>query len=89
MLAGLSASEYAHWQAIYSVEPFPEERADRRAAQQMVNLRRAMGDKSNFTVADFIPDFWGEMQPKEQTPAQMKAAMDVIKAASKRNKKRK
>lgn len=85
----MDASEYIHWQAIYATEPFPEERADRRAAQQMVNLRRAMGDKSNFTVADFIPDFWDEMQPKEQTPAQMKANMDIIKAASKRNKTRK
>ena len=80
--------EYVHWQAIYATEPFPEERADRRAAQQMVNLRRAMGDKSNFTVADFVPDFWGEFEPQEQSPAQMKANMDIIKAASKRNKRK-
>lgn len=88
-MEGMSASEYARWKAIYSVEPFPEERADRRAAQQMVNIRRALGDKGSFSVADFVPDFWGELQPKEQTPAQMKAAMNVIKAASKRDKKRK
>ena len=89
MLAGMDASEYIYWQAIYATEPFPEERADRRAAQQMVNIRRAMGDKSNFTVADFVPDFWGEFDPQEQTPEQMKANMDIIKAASKRNKTRK
>ena len=88
MLEGLTMDEYVHWQAIYATEPFPEERADRRAAQQMVNLRRAMGDKSNFTVADFVPDFWGELQPQEQTPEQMKANMDIIKAASKRNKRK-
>lgn len=88
MLAGLSAREYAYWQAIYSVEPFPEERADRRAAQQMVNMRRALGDKGNFTVADFIPDFWEELQPQEQTPAQIKANMDIIKAATKKNKRK-
>lgn len=88
MLDGLSASEYAHWQAIYATEPFPEERADRRAAQEMVNLRRALGDKGSFTVADFVPDFWDELKPKEQSPAQMKANMDIIKAATKRNKRK-
>lgn len=84
----MSMSEYIQWQAIYSVEPFPEERADRRAAQQMVNLRRAMGDKSNFTVADFIPDFWGEHQPQQQTPQQIKDNMQLVKAAIKRKRKK-
>lgn len=85
----MSMSEYIHWQAIYSTEPFPEERADRRAAQQMVNIRRALGDRGNFSVKDFVPDFWGEAQPQQQTPAQMKANMELIKAASKKSKKRK
>lgn len=88
MLAGLSASEYAHWQAIYSTEPFPEERADLRTAEviQALMLGRV---KQLPNIADLIHDYWGEAKPREQTPAQMKAAMDVIKAASKRNKKRK
>ena len=87
MLAGMSAGEYAKWQAIYSIEPFPEERADRRAAQQMINIRRALGDKSG-DLKDFIPDWWGEAQPQQQSPEQMKANMDIIKAATKRNKRK-
>lgn len=87
MLAGMSASEYAKWQAIYSVEPFPEERADRRAAQQMINIRRALGDKSG-ELKDFIPDWWGEAQPQQQTPEQIKANMQLVKAAMKKKKKR-
>lgn len=89
MLEGLTMDEYVHWQAIYQTEPFPEERADRRAAQQMINLRRAMGDRGNFTIADFVPDFWGEHQPQQQTPQQIKANMQIVKAAMKKKKKSK
>lgn len=88
MLAGMSHAEYVNWQAIYSVEPFPEERADRRAAQQMINIRRALGDKSG-TLKDFIPDWWGEAQPQQQTPQQIKANMQLVKAALKKKKPKK
>lgn len=88
MLAGLSASEYTYWQAIYETEPFPEERADRRAAQEMVNIRRALGSKDG-ELKDFIPDWWGEYQPKEQTPEQIKANMQLVKAAMKKKKPKK
>lgn len=86
MLSGMTHTEYIHWQAIYSVEPFPEERADRRAAQQMINIRRALGDKSG-ELKDFIPDWWGEAQPKQQTPEQIKANMQLVKAAMKKKRK--
>lgn len=84
----MSMSEYIHWQAIYEVEPFPEERADRRAAQQMVNIRRALGDRGGFTVDDFIPDWWGEYQKPQQTPDQIKANVEIIKAAMKKKKRK-
>lgn len=88
MLTGLSASEYAHWQAIYSVEPFPEERADLRTAEviQALMLGRV---KQLPNISDLVHDYWGEAKSREQSPAQMKANMDIIKAASKQNKTRK
>ncbi len=87
MLAGLSANEYAHWKAIYSVEPFPEERADRHTAEiiQALMLGRV---KEVPKLSQLMQDYWGEAQPQEQTPAQIKANMDIIKAATKKNKKR-
>lgn len=87
MLAGMTHIEYIHWVAIYETEPFPEERADRRNANLMINIRRALGDK-NGELKDFIPDWWGDNLPQQQTPEQMKANMNIIKAATKRNKKK-
>ncbi|MBL0320700.1 MAG: hypothetical protein IPP74_15605 [Alphaproteobacteria bacterium] len=88
MLAGMDASEYVYWQAIYATEPFPEERADLRTAEviQALMLGRV---KQLPNIADLIHDYWGEAKSREQSPAQMKANMDIIKAASKRNKTRK
>lgn len=87
MLAGMTMSEYVHWQAIYETEPFPEERADRRAASQMINMRRALGDKGALELVDFIPDWWGENHA--QTPEQIKANIGLVKAASKKKKPKK
>ena len=86
MLAGMNMSEYVHWQAIYSQEPFPEERADRRTAEiiQALMLGRT---KELPTLADLIPDYWGEKQERRQTPEQIKANMQLIKAATKKRKK--
>jgi hypothetical protein len=86
MLAGMSMAEYVHWQAIYSQEPFPEDRADRRTAEiiQALMLGRT---KQLPTIAELIPDYWGDRPERRQSPEQMKANMDVIKAATKRSKK--
>jgi hypothetical protein len=85
MLAGMTASEYVHWQAIYETEPFPEERADRRAAEiiQASLLGRV---KELPTIADLMPDYWGTFHVK-QSPEQMQANIKLIKAAAKRKKK--
>jgi len=86
MLSGMSMSEYVHWRAIYETEPFPEERADMRAAEILRMQLIAAGAKSTPPLSDFIPDWWGEHKPQQQTPEQMKANMSLIKAASKRKK---
>ena len=87
MLCNMSMAEYINWQAIYATEPFPEERADLRSAEviQALMLGRV---KQLPTIADLIHDYWGEAKSREQSPEQMKANMDIIKAATKRNKRK-
>jgi hypothetical protein len=87
MLAGMSMSEYVHWLAIYEVEPFPEEREDMRTAELLRMMLVAAGAKKIPTIAEFIPDWWAERKPTQQTPAQIKANIQLIKAASKKRKK--
>lgn len=87
MLAGISYSEYVHWQAIYSVEPFPEERADQRTAELLRMTLIAAGAKKLPNITDLMPDWWGEHKPHVQTPEQMKANMNIIMAATKKKPK--
>ena len=86
MLAGMSHAEYVRWQAIYQTEPFPEDRADRRTAEiiQALMLGRT---KQLPTIAELIPDYWGEREERRQTPEQIKANMKLVKAAMKKSKK--
>jgi hypothetical protein len=86
MLAGMSMNEYVHWQAIYSVEPFPEERADLRTAEQLRMTLIAAGVKQLPTIVELLPDYWGERKPIQQTPEQMKANINLIKAANRKKK---
>lgn len=89
MLASMSHAEYVQWQAIYSVEPFPEERADRRTAEiiQALMLGRV---KQVPTIKELMNDFdwWGEHQAPQQTPEQIRANMAIVKAATKKKPKR-
>jgi hypothetical protein len=84
MLANMSMSEYVHWQAIYETEPFPEERADLRAAEQLRMTFIAAGVKKLPKISDLMPNWWGENEPAKQTPEQIKANMQAIKAARKK-----
>jgi len=86
MLAGMSHAEYVHWQAIYETEPFPEERADLRSAEQLRMTLISAGVKQLPTIADLLPDYWGERQTPQQTPEQIKANMTIVKAANKKKK---
>ena len=79
-------SEYVNWQAIYSIEPFPEERADLRAAEQLRMTLIAAGVKKLPTIAELLPDYWGERKPVQQTPEQIKANLQLIKAANRKKK---
>lgn len=90
MLGNMSHAEYVEWQAIYSVEPFPEERADLRTAAiiQALMLGRV---KKIPTIKELMKDFdwWGEQQTPQQTPEQIRANMAIVKAATKKPKKKK
>jgi len=87
MLAGMTISEYIHWQAIYETEPFPEERADMRLAEQLRMMLITGHAKQIPDIADLIPDWWGERKPRQQTPEQIKSNIDTIKAATKKRKR--
>lgn len=87
MLAGMTHAEYVHWQAIYSVEPFPEERADQRTAELLRMMLITAGVKKLPNIADLMPDWWGERTPAQQTPEQIRANMAIVKAATKKKKK--
>lgn len=87
MLASMSHAEYVHWQAIYSVEPFPEERADQRTAELLRMMLITAGVKKLPNIADLMPDWWGERTTAQQTPEQIRANMAIVKAANKKKKK--
>lgn len=87
MLASMSHAEYVNWQAIYSVEPFPEERADQRTAELLRMMMITAGVKKLPNIADLMPDWWGERTPAQQTPEQIKANMAIIKATKKKENK--
>lgn len=89
MLAGLTMSEYIHWQAIYETEPFPEDRADLRTAE-LLRMILITGHANQIPkITDLIPDWWGDRQPAQQTPEQMQATMQLIKTATAATKKKK
>ena len=86
MLTGMSHAEYVHWVAIYETEPFPEERADRRTAEIIQALALVAHVKELPKIHELLPDWWGERQERKQSPEQIKANMNLIKAATKRTK---
>ena len=86
MLAGMTMSEYVHWQAIYQTEPFPEDRQDRRTAEIIQALALVAHVKELPKIHELLPDWWGERQEYKQSPESIKANMNLIKAATKRSK---
>jgi hypothetical protein len=88
MLEGMSAVEYNNWVARYSVEPFPEDRADMRNAQLMQAVIAASGSKKIPTIEELLPDWWQELTANQpQTPAQIQARMKLLAAMMKGKKK--
>lgn len=88
MLREMSHAEYVNWQAIYSVEPFPEERADQRTAELLRMMMITAGVKKLPNISELMPDWWGERKPHIQSPEQMKANLNMIKAATKKKPKK-
>lgn len=88
MLAGMSMSEYIHWQAIYEKEPFPEERADLRTAETLRMQLIAAGSKQIPAISELMPDWWGEKTTRTQSPEQMKSNMNLIQSATKKKKRK-
>jgi hypothetical protein len=89
MLSTMSMSEYVHWQALFSVEPFPEERADLRTAEQLRVMLLAAHSKETPRIEDLMPDWWGERRAAKQSPEQIKQNMELVIAAGKTRKKKK
>jgi hypothetical protein len=56
LLASMSAKEYSYWKAYYSIYPFPERRADMRAASILQGVF-AGPQKKRFTFEDCILSF--------------------------------
>ena len=74
-----TSAEFAEWIAFNSVEPIGDVRADIQAARVCQLLAAAFGKRGRSPkLSDFMPDWWQERRPREQTPAQMAA---VIRAA--------
>lgn len=88
MLREMSHAEYVNWQAIYSIEPFPEERADQRTAELLRMMMIAAGVEKLPNISELMPDWWGERKPHIQSPEQMKANLNMIKAATKKKPKK-
>ncbi len=83
----MTYSEYVHWQAIYENEPFPEERADRRTAE-IIQALMVGRTKQLPTLAELLPDYWGDRTPQQQTPEQIKANIELIKTVNKKKRKK-
>ncbi len=72
MLGRMNSREYARWLAFFRIFPFPEERADWRAAMLATVQANTMRDNKTrpYKIKDFLLDFISDV--KKQTPEQMK-----------------
>lgn len=86
MLQGMSAEEYGYWQAFFSIEPFPQQRQDRRVAEQLRVMLWAAGLKHLPRISELMPDWWGENDSR-QSPEQIKAQMKFALAPRRRKTK--
>jgi hypothetical protein len=77
MLETLSHDEYISWAAYYSVEPFPEERADLRNATLIASISAMLGGKTK--AKNFLVDYWktAPEQPK-QSPEEVLSKLKMI-----------
>lgn len=85
MLSGMSSAEYSKWEAFFSIEPFPELRADRRTAEIVQSLA-ALAGVTPPKLNDLMPDWWGEFHVK-QSPEQIEAALNLALKPKRKKKK--
>jgi hypothetical protein len=81
MLHTLSHDEYISWMAYYSVEPFPEERADLRNATLIAAISAMLGGKGK--VDDLLVDYWRITAGKQQkqSPEEVASRLQALFAA--------
>lgn len=76
LLASISSRELTEWMAYAELEPFGEERADFRIAQNTMVLANANRDPKKrprpYTIEDFMP-FKDEAEKPEQSQAEIAA----------------
>jgi hypothetical protein len=83
----LPASEINFWRAYYTIYPFPQERADARAAMIAQTISRMSGkmlkDGYEPKIKDYLPDYLGKPVEKseEQKMAEEKAYVELAVAA--------
>ncbi len=80
MLTEMSFCELKDWEAYYSVEPFPDERADFRNAHAMAllaNINVNPDKHAPFTTEDFMPDYWKMQQEIVDTQTVTNEVMHV------------
>ena len=81
LLSRISADEFREWMLLEQIEPFGEQGAYLRAgiiACTLANIHRPK-DAPAFKPADFMPIV--QEPPKPQTAEQMKAFMEMMRAA--------
>ena len=79
MLDGLTFKELKMWSNYFSIEPFPEERADFRMANLMAlmaNINRKKGTQA-YAPQDFMPQF----REIEQEPTRRKSSDQLMHMA--------
>jgi hypothetical protein len=76
MLNTLSYDEYISGISYYSVEPFPEERADLRNATLIAAISAMLGGKPK--AKDFIVDYWKTAQEQKQSPEEVLSKLKLI-----------
>lgn len=68
-LSSVGSDELALYEALFAVEPFPDQRADLRAAMTAcVSANSMRGKGKPAKLRDFLPDYWDE---RKQSPEEM------------------
>jgi len=90
LLNRIDSRELSEWQAFFSIEPMPEQRADYRSgviASVIANTNRGKNAKP-FEPKDFIPDY--DKEPKKEDPKAVKRKVkDTFQTIITRQKKKK